>query len=148
VEQVFAPVIESHKRLERALVPLRSSDVVAVHEALGGLHVELHRHLDVADRYLCPLLAELAPDEADDIARYPDEHERYALRIVEQLRVAQESPSTRMLDEIAVDIHRTVIELERRVLPDLLDHLDGEGARPTSRRRAHRAAAAGARPLS
>ena len=88
------------------------------------MSAELERHLDVAERYLYPLVVRLRPDIGEDIVRYPDHHERNARRLLDQLRVEPEALSPRLLDDIAVDLHRTIVELERRVLPELQRHLD------------------------
>jgi Hemerythrin HHE cation binding domain len=120
----LVPLLDSHQRLEAQLAALRAAPPGEVAAALRSLDDELHRHLDVAERYLYPLVSRLRPDDGDDIVRYPDRHERNALRLVDQVRLDPGTASPRLVDDIAVDVHRTILELERRVLPELQHHLD------------------------
>jgi tetratricopeptide (TPR) repeat protein len=44
--------------------------------------------------------------------------------VVDQLRLDPGTASPRLVDDVAVDVHRTILELERRILPELQHHLD------------------------
>jgi len=115
----LAPLLRSHDRLEVELATLRAAPPAGVAAALESLDAELRRHLDVAERYLYPLMTRVRPDIGDEIVRYPDRHERNAQRLVDRLRTDPRAVAPRLIDDIAVDVHRTILELERRVLPEL-----------------------------
>lgn len=97
-------------RLERASAGERDA-------ARRALVEELHRHLDLLERIVYPLL-ERAREDGADVARYPDEHARRALGL---LGVAH-----RREDDRAALAHarRAVDEVQLRVVPMLRDQLD------------------------
>ena len=117
--EALTPLLSSHGRLEEELAALRAAPPAEVAAALESLGAELRRHLDVAERYLYPLVTRLREDIGDEIVRYPDRHERNALRLVDRLRIDPSAVAPRLIDDIAVDVNRTILELERRVLPEL-----------------------------
>lgn len=85
--------------------------------ARDRLRAELHRHLDLLERVVFPLLDRMRADGAD-IARYPDGHARRAHALLG-------SPNPGHDDTAALDHARTAVdEVETRIVPLLRQGLD------------------------
>jgi NADH-quinone oxidoreductase subunit F len=123
---VFAPVHELHAALERQVALVRRAPSERVHAELAELRDQIERHRRVSERLLYPLLERLDPEIGDDVAWYPEQREAHAARLAERLDLGTMPVTTHLLDELCADIHVSVIELDRRVLPLLADHLAGD----------------------
>ena len=119
-----AGLLDSHHRIEAALAELRAAPT----SERGGAGAELHRllagHLDLAQRFLYPMTARLDAEGGQDIAWYPEIHEREALRLLDRIESTRGPVSPRAIDELSSDVHRYVIEIEERILPLLDSRLD------------------------
>ena len=98
-------------------------------EGCSRLYSLLSAHLDLAQRYLYPLVIRTEPDGGTEIAWYPEVHEREALRLLDRLDCASGHLDARASDELAADVRRYILEIELRVLPLLTDRLDDEEQR-------------------
>ncbi len=89
--------------------------------ARAELRAELHRHLDLLERIVLPLLDRVR-DDGEDIGRYPDEHARRAHALLGLSNTA---------DDTAAIAHAraAVDEVQLRIIPLLRAGLDDEHRR-------------------
>lgn len=120
----FAGLRESHRALEETVQRLRRSAPVDRLEACSELHEVLSRHLDLTQRFLHPAALRVEQTVGEEIIRYPEAHEREALRLLDRIDCTGVDSPGRILDELAADVHRYVIEVDLRVLPLIERHMD------------------------
>jgi NADH-quinone oxidoreductase subunit F len=124
IDALFAPLLESHRRLEARLATLRAATAQERPVAVEEVREALEAHRRVTQRFLFPMVDRIRGDEGDLITGFPEHHELNALRLLERLRVDPASTSPRLIDDIVADVHATIIEIERKVLPALEHQLD------------------------
>ena len=114
----------SHRALEEHLAELRRATVADRTAKLELVRNDLDAHRRVTERFLFPMIERMRPDDGEDIADFPDRHERNAQRLLDRLDSDPQAPSPQLLDDIAADVHTSIVEIERRVLPVLQAGLD------------------------
>lgn len=103
--------------LRRAIDSLESASPDERDAARAELRVELHRHLDLLESLVFPLLDRVRDDGAD-ISRYPDEHARRAHALVSAGNPGDD-------DSAAIEhARRAVDEVQSRIVPLLRNELD------------------------
>lgn len=123
-EHWFTGLDRSFDAIEDAVRRLRLAAPDERPAAADELHRRLALHLDVTQRFLHPAALRAEPDFGEEIAWYPEVHEREALRLLDRIESTPVGSSPRLVDELATDVHRYIIEVELRVLPLLIEHLD------------------------
>ena len=73
---------------------------------------ELDAHRRVTERFLFPMVERVRPDDGEEIADFPDRHERNAQRLLDRLSSDPSSASPQLLDDIAADVHTSLAEIE------------------------------------
>lgn len=124
-----AEIVASHREIEDTVAAFRAAQPAERREGCSRLYSLLSAHLDLAQRYLYPLVIRTEPDGGTEIAWYPEVHEREALRLLDRLDCASGHLDARASDELAADVRRYILEIELRVLPLLTDRLDDEEQR-------------------
>jgi NADH:ubiquinone oxidoreductase subunit F (NADH-binding) len=122
-EDPFASLHRSHARLETAIDALRTASPEGREALLHQLRDELSRHRDATARYLYPVVQRIEPEIGADVAWYPEHHEHHAQRLLERLDLAGVPAEPRLIDELCADVHASIIEIDRRVIPLLEAHL-------------------------
>ncbi len=113
----FAPLHELHDRLEEDLRVVRTAAPEQRNDALERLRTDLDRHRRATERLVYPLTARLAPDLGDDVVSFPKRHGQHAARLLDRLDLGREPLAPALVDELCADVHASIIELDRRVLP-------------------------------
>ena len=121
----FAALHESHARLGAAIDALRNADPDQRAALLGQLRDQLVRHCDATEHFLYPLLQQLEPEFGADVAWYPEHHEHHAKRLLDRLDLSDAPAATRLIDDLCADVHASIIEIDRRVIPIIDEHLMG-----------------------
>ena len=119
----FADLHRSHVRLETAIDALRTAPPHHREALLHELRDELRRHHDATERYLYPLVRRLEPEIGADVAWYPEHHEHHAQRLLDRLDLAGIPAAPRLIDELCADVHASIIEIDRRLIPVIDAHL-------------------------
>ena len=122
----FDEIHASHDRISATTTELRSAAPDERTAVVERLRNQLTRHRDAIERYLYPLLERVDPDEGADIDWYPLHHDHEATRLLDRLQGADESAATVLIDDICADVHTTIIEIDRAVLPRLTEALGGD----------------------
>lgn len=122
--ELFVGLRESHRSIEEAVARMRGADASACHEAARELHEVLSRHLDVTQRFLHPATQRVEQVAGEEIIWYPEAHEREALRLLDRIESVGPDLPGRVIDELAADVHRYVLEVELRILPLIEAHMD------------------------
>lgn len=107
----------SHRGIEGTIEELRSAAPDERRPLVERLGAELARHRGGLERYVYPLLDRLEPDIGADVAWYPMHHDHHAARLIERLGHAEQALSPHLIDELCADVHASIIEIDRRVLP-------------------------------
>ncbi len=123
-DHAFDPLLDAHRALEGHLTELRRAAVGDRTAKLELVRRDLAAHRRVTERFLFPMVERIRPDDGEDIADFPDRHERNAQRLLDRLGSDPTSASPQLLDDIAADVHTSLAEIERRVLPVLQAGLD------------------------
>ncbi len=123
-DHAFDPLLAAHRALEGHLTELRRATVADRTAKLELVRKDLAAHRRVSERFLFPMIERIRPDDGEDIADFPDRHERNAQRLLDRLGSDPASASPQLLDDIAADVHTSLAEIERRVLPVLQAGLD------------------------
>ncbi len=113
----FAALRGIEDRLEEALEGLRRAPFGERRSAMVDLRLAFERHQRVTERLVYPLTRARLGQQGDDIAWYPQHHEQHAARLLRRLDTGSLYLSERLVDEVCCDIHASIIELQRRVLP-------------------------------
>jgi NADH:ubiquinone oxidoreductase subunit F (NADH-binding) len=121
---LFTGLRESHRDLEEAVDRLRRAGPGDCPAAASELHEVLSRHLDLTQRFLHPAAIRVEQVAGEEIIGYPEVHEREALRLLDRIECSGVDAPGRVLDEVAADVHRYVIEVELRILPLIEKHMD------------------------
>ncbi|MEO5901301.1 MAG: hemerythrin domain-containing protein, partial [Ilumatobacteraceae bacterium] len=124
IDPAFAPLLESHRMLEDRLSALRAATAADRGAAVEAVREELDAHHRVTQRFLFPMVDRVRPLDGEEITLFPEAHERNALRILERMRVDPASATPQLIDDIAADVRRTIIEIELKILPALQHQLD------------------------
>lgn len=122
--ELFVGLRESHRDIEQAVACLRSADPHERLDAAGELHGVLSRHLDVTQRFLHPATLRIEEVSGEEIIWYPEAHEREALRLLDRIECTGADAPGRVIDELAADVHRYVLEVELRILPLIEANMD------------------------
>lgn len=117
VPDPFAPLHELHDRLEADLRVARTAPPEQRNDALEQVRTDLERHRRATERLIYPLTARLAPDLGNDVASFPRRHEQHAARMLDRLDLGRQPLAPALVDELCADVHVSIIELDRRVLP-------------------------------
>jgi len=123
-DHAFDPLLDAHRQLEAHLGELRRATVADRSAKLELVRKDLAAHRRITERFLFPMVERVRPADGDDIADFPDRHERNAQRLLDRLGSDPASASPQLLDDIAADVHTSLAEIERRVLPVLRANLD------------------------
>lgn len=115
----FQALHESHRHLEAQLTKLRSASPDDRAGTISALAVALQRHQKAMEYIVYPVVKRLNPDIGDDISWYPSHHEQHAVRLLADLQVGESPASPRLVDVICADLHKSVIEIDLRILPDI-----------------------------
>lgn len=127
--ELFGALHRSHDRIEGLLDRVRRADGLDRADAIHDLRCELELHRDALERFVFPLLEQLEPTIGPDVVWYPLHHEEAAVRLAERLDALDTSASARLVDELCADVHASIIEVDRRVLPMVASGLDDEHRR-------------------
>ena len=100
--------------LEDHLAELRRATAGDRAAAVELVRKDLDAHRRVTQRFLFPMVERVRPDDGEDIADFPDRHERNAQRLLDRLASDPASASPQLLDDIAADIHTSLAEIEPR----------------------------------
>ncbi len=106
-------------RLEADVDALRTSAPDERSSTLYDLRRTLERHQRVTERFVYPLVRALDTEHGDEIAWYPQQHEQHATRLLHRLDLGNLALSGNLIDELCADVHASVVELQRRILPVL-----------------------------
>lgn len=123
-DHAFDSLFDAHRTLEEHLAELRRATAGDRAAKVELVRKDLEAHRRVSERFLFPMVERVRPDDGDEIADFPDQHERNALRLLDRLSADPASASPQLLDDIAADVRTSIVELERRVLPVLQANLD------------------------
>lgn len=115
----FHSVHEANRQMEESLSHLRSAPPADRSDALASLTLQLERQKKAMEAIVYPAVSRLRPGVGDDIAWYPAHHEQHAHRLLEHLELGDTPISPRLVDELCADVHASIIEIDRRVLPVL-----------------------------
>lgn len=120
--RLFGAVHDADDRIEETLAAIRCAEPGRRTELAERLRHEIELHHDAVERFVYPLLERVDPDEGTEVAWYPRRHEEVAERFLEG------EPDD--LDAACDELHVSVLELERRVLPLLEHELEPDHRRP------------------
>jgi hypothetical protein len=120
----FSAIHDVHTEIEDTMAALRATKPEDREFLLDRLRHLLDGHREVVETYLYPLVERLEPQLGADVTWYPKHHDHHAARLLSRLQSADESTGTRLLDDLCADIHASIIEIDRRVLPLLDRDLD------------------------
>ncbi|MFT3853236.1 MAG: NADH-ubiquinone oxidoreductase-F iron-sulfur binding region domain-containing protein [Ilumatobacteraceae bacterium] len=126
VDRAFDPLLDAHRLLEEHLAELRRAAAGDRAAKVELVRRDLAAHRRVTERFLFPMVERVRPDDGEDIADFPDRHERNAQRLLDRLDADPASASPQLLDDIVADVHTSIEELELKVLPVLRAALDPE----------------------
>ncbi len=124
----FEILHRSHRSIESTTAALRAAAPPERDEIFGRLRAELAAHRDAVERYLYPLLDRLDPDIGPSVTWYPLHHDHHAARLLTLLDDSELPAAPRVIDEICADIHASIIEIDRRVIPMILQRADSANA--------------------
>lgn len=128
-DELFGAFHQSHERIEALLARLRwvrSSDRRPV---VADLRTELERHHEALERFVFPLLEQLEPEVGPDVVWYPEHHELAAERLLARLDDVEPTAAGRLVDDVCADVHASIVEVDRRVLPLVASELSDEHRR-------------------
>ena len=114
-----------HHELVGALLATSASgdDASAREAAIAEFADQLRHHVKVTTEVLMPWVRRVGGDEGERIAERAEGIQEAAEQLVDALQQA-DAPSKRPLHALADELHRLILDEERRVLPLLEQHLD------------------------
>jgi hypothetical protein len=110
-----------HHELVVALLATANGDDAARAAAVKEFDDQLRRHVAVTTQVLLPWVRRVGGDEGERVAERSEAIQSAAAGLVEGLR---RDASDRPLRTLADELHRLILDEERRVLPLLEQHLD------------------------
>ncbi len=124
----FSSLTKLSQRISDEAEALRRSTPDKRQELLHNLRLDIERFRRATERIIYPELERVDPEEGTEVGWYPAHHAQAASRLVHDLDLGATPISPRLIDQLSADIHFSVIEVERRVLPLLERVLREAGA--------------------
>ena len=116
-DHAFDPLLAAHRTLEEHLDELRRATAGDRAAKIELVRRDFAAHRRVTERFLFPMVERVRPDDGEEIADFPDRHERNARRLLDRLSSDPSSASPQLLDDIAADVHTSLAEIERASSP-------------------------------
>ncbi len=103
--------------LTEGLEALRRSEPTDRREALRSLRHHIERYQLATERIVFPMVERLDEEHGAEVAWYPEHHTQAAARLLRDLDLGSIPLSARLVDQLCIEIHTSILEVERRVLP-------------------------------